>query len=378
MPDVVTFHPTLNPPLIREISTGGDNAISWQEIYSEWKDWVLADPQRQGYPAAFTVVGGEPKGGGASLGVAHFMLAPWRFQPAEHDHRLTITGDINYVPAGEPVVVPTIGAFTVLVETEKSTILERIDDADSTTTAAAVWSNADGVRVRYGGAVHIDVAGGAAGTAAPLGTEEFPSSNIADALTIANALGIRKFHIRGTITLTQALDDWQVFGDGEEAEVNINGQDVADSEFTDVRLTGTIGTGPIRARDCEVNGLGGIAGTFIDCAVLAGAHTITGNTRFVRPTSAVAGPGQPIFDFDGAAVSLELRDQIGGAQVANMTHASSTLSIDSPSGHIVVAASCTNGNGVIRGKGVLDRLDVSRVGGFINDDGFTSVIGGAG
>ena len=143
--------------------------------------------------------------------------------------------------------------------------------------------------LRYGGAVYIDVAGGTAGTAYGIGTEEQPSDNVADALTIANANGIRKFKVRGSIILPSALPDWQFEGNGEEAEVNLNGQDVADSEFANLVLTGSVGTGPVRLTRVELDGVGGLSGTGSDCSLRAGVVDITGDFRFEGLYSAVAG-----------------------------------------------------------------------------------------
>jgi len=195
--------------------------------------------------------------------------------------------------------------------------------------------------VRYGGAVHIDTAGGVAGTAPGVGTEDNPSSNIADALTIATRNGIRRFHVRGSVTLTVALPDWQVFGDGEEAELNFNGQDVADSEFFNMKVTGLIGTGPVRLDRCYLDGVSGLRGTADFCSLLAGTTTLSGATGFYRCVSGVPGTGYPIIDLDSLAIGVEVRDYAGSFGVANLANAGATFSADMLAGRVIVEASCT-------------------------------------
>jgi len=113
---------------IVELSVSGDTSIDWIEIYSEWKDWVLADPiARGGYPPAFRVVGGEERGGGAPrLGTTFFLCNGWRFRPAEYSHHVTLNGNIVTDPAGARVWVPTLGAFTVGVQLESSNLVDTV------------------------------------------------------------------------------------------------------------------------------------------------------------------------------------------------------------------------------------------------------------
>ena len=126
MAQVATFDPlTLR---IIELAVSGDTSIDWIEVYSEWKDWVLADPiARGGYPPAFRVVGGEERGGGAPrLGTTFFLCNGWKFRPAEYSHHVTINGNIVTDPAGARVWVPTLGAYTVGVQLESSNLVDTV------------------------------------------------------------------------------------------------------------------------------------------------------------------------------------------------------------------------------------------------------------
>lgn len=123
---------------------------------------------------------------------------------------------------------------------------------------------------RYEGAIYIDTTGGGVpGTAFPIGTPTVPVNNPTDARTIANALGIRQYHVNGAITLTVNHDNWTF--EGEEPRQDIvtvqAGVSVADSSFGRVGIRGSL-TGTISASECligpTVGGTLGIDGVFTD------------------------------------------------------------------------------------------------------------------
>jgi len=139
MADIVTFDGV--NLIVQEISTGGDNVINWTEIYSEWKDWSrLSDNIK--YPPLFTYEGGIPTEGADTTGIVHFWNsgAGWRFRPAELDHEVSIGGNVWPIPQGSRIVVPTVGAYTVLVKFKVSNIIDKLG-ADEYFRAVRVLSN---------------------------------------------------------------------------------------------------------------------------------------------------------------------------------------------------------------------------------------------
>jgi len=130
MPDIVTFDP-VNLRIV-EIDTGGDNELEWREVYSEWKDWLLADPQRRGLPQAFRVVGGDEISDTENLGSTFFLLEPWKFRPAETDHQLVVSGNLFSDPPTWDRYEPTLGGFTVLFVQKVSTLVEQVGGTDLT------------------------------------------------------------------------------------------------------------------------------------------------------------------------------------------------------------------------------------------------------
>jgi hypothetical protein len=136
MPAIVTFDPTALR--IVEIAAGASNELNVVEIYSEWKDWLLADTERMAYPAAFRVVGGDPISGTQSLGSTFFLQNGWRIRPAESSHRLVLKGNLFTDPAGNSVFVPTLGAFTISAELSTSNLIDTITVGGADATLAAV------------------------------------------------------------------------------------------------------------------------------------------------------------------------------------------------------------------------------------------------
>lgn len=122
MPAIVTFDP-INL-IVEEIDQGlEETELDMVEIYSEWKNWILADAgDRLGYPQAFSVLGGDPTDGGQSAPSFFFLENGWRFRPANYSHQVTIVGNV-YVRGGGRVDVPTIGGHQVNVR-QSFTILQ--------------------------------------------------------------------------------------------------------------------------------------------------------------------------------------------------------------------------------------------------------------
>jgi hypothetical protein len=123
---------------------------------------------------------------------------------------------------------------------------------------------------RYESVVHIDTTGGGvAGTAFPIGTPGTPVDNPTDARTIADALGIRQYHVNGQITLTANHDNWTFAGEEPRQDIVVvqAGVSVADSSFDRVGIRGEL-TGSISASECligpTVGGTLGVNGVFTD------------------------------------------------------------------------------------------------------------------
>jgi hypothetical protein len=221
------------------------------------------------------------------------------------------------------------------------------------TGAALNTVSSDTPSLRYQGAIHIDTLSGAAGTAVGTnGTPENPVDNLADAVTLAAAVGLRRYRLRGVILLATSHDGWVFEGAAGEANININGQDVSESLFLGCQVSGVVGTGPIRAEDCLMDGVT-FAGVALRCRFVNTTVFSVGTSTLIGCASEVPGTSTPIFDLVGAGRSLNSRAYSGGMEIRNVSDAGQSLSLEFVAGQAVLAASCTAGTITLRGVGNL-------------------------
>lgn len=333
MPAIVTFDPS-GPLRIIEISAGGDNELDWIEIYSEWKVWSTL-PGNMKYPPAFRVVGGDPISDIQDLGSTFFLLAPWKFRPAELSHRLLLNGNAFTDPAGESPIVPTLGSYTVLVESFVSNLVDAsVARLDLTQLLPAVF---------------IDVDDGVAGTDEGIGTPTNPVNNLVDAFTIATRDSLREFRFRGNLTLDRDTTGWTWFGQGSstQAVLDLNGYDVDGSRFQGCTLTGTM-QGRIEAVEVKLDVILGLDGVFRRSGLVSSFSTADGSTIVLQDCiSELPGTGAPACDV-GANCNLSIRNYSGGLELQNVA-LGTTCSVDLDPGHLVLGPTNTGGVVVVRG-----------------------------
>ena len=81
------------------------------QIYSRWKEWVLTGDNSK-YLQAFSVLGGDPLGGGLFVASYFFLMNGWRIRPMGANHTLILEGNIAVLGGGVPVV-QTLGQYNV-------------------------------------------------------------------------------------------------------------------------------------------------------------------------------------------------------------------------------------------------------------------------
>ena len=105
---MITFDP-VNKRIILDSAN-----ITVGDVYSRWKEWVqLSDNSK--WPQAFTVIGGDPLGGGLYVASYFFLLNGWRLRPMEQEHTLILSGNIAVFGGGVPVV-HTLGTYNVSIQ----------------------------------------------------------------------------------------------------------------------------------------------------------------------------------------------------------------------------------------------------------------------
>lgn len=97
------------------------------DLYSDAKEhWLTTVDAKYHFP--FRTVGGDPIGGGTFAGDLYFLTNGWKIRPQEADHELLFDGNL-FLDEGETggIIVPTVGAFTVLAKIERSADVRAIE-----------------------------------------------------------------------------------------------------------------------------------------------------------------------------------------------------------------------------------------------------------
>ena len=103
----------------------GQTAVSAQEIYEAWKDWVFAGNAQ--FPQAFRSIGGDPLGGGLAAGSYFFLnnADGWRIRPEAVDHELVLSGNLFGENTGLAVFLPALGDVQVLIRMVTSSLTQQ-------------------------------------------------------------------------------------------------------------------------------------------------------------------------------------------------------------------------------------------------------------
>lgn len=314
------------------------------DLYSDWKEWVKL-PGNAKYPKAFDTDGGSPLVGSIDQGSYYFCRNDlgWRIRPAEEDSNISFIGNLIPRDASLPMVIPTIGNFTVLInglQPITQSVDRLVTDQQSTS---------------YDGQVTIDTINGVSGTQHPVGTKTRPVNNMADAVTIASNEGITEFGLKaGTVALTQTFDSYSFVGLGsvKNCVIQLNNQNVDNSLFNGVLLNGT-GSGDIEAIRCQIDAVIGLTGTYRSCGFLNNMTLGVGSTNFHQCFSEVNGNSKVWVSLNGGLSNFGNRDWIGGFDLRGVSSASAAVSIDAPAGRILIDVSCTNGEVVLGGTASL-------------------------
>jgi len=340
MANVVTFD--WDNLRIVEISTGGDNELDIVEVYSEWKDALLADPTRVGYPPAFRQVGSDPISATQNLGSTFFLTNGWRIRPAELSHKLTVVGNLFTDPAGSSVFVDTLGAFTVNTESRVSNLVD------------SVLVNSPDIQFSsFGGGVTLDESSPYSGTTYPIGTPRQPVNNLADAMSIATARGFTTIVVIGDATIDSNGNYVGIRFVGESATKSAltisAGANVTNAEFSDATVSGTL-DGGTQLKDCRITTLNYVDG-FVERCILAGTVTLSGvNTaRFLDCWSDEIATA-PTIDVGGSGSALVMQNYSGALTIKNKT-STDECTINLSQGQVTLDSTVSAGTIQVRGVG---------------------------
>lgn len=131
------------------------------EIYSRWKEWVLAG-NAQHLPAFAESVGGNDLGSGVALGQYVFLRndSGWRITGSSQDYEVRISGDLYPADPASGLFTPVSG-HTVLFTVQRSIGSSTVSTgggSDPASIAAAVWSRSANLHTgdtTMGGALNL-------------------------------------------------------------------------------------------------------------------------------------------------------------------------------------------------------------------------------
>lgn len=208
------------------------------------------------------------------------------------------------------------------------------------------------------GCVYLDTSSSDAGTAFPIGSVGRPVNNLTDALSIANAEGLRCISMKGFVTATAAhnLDNIKMTAaSGSTNILYLNGCSTQSSDFERLIIYGAL-DGLARINNCVLGdsllgNLTEVEGRIVDCIInsptgvvqkTAGAGTLFDNCSFLIPNYA-----QVTLDLNGKSFSM--RNCTGNVLITNKTDAE-TNEVHMLGGLVEFAASCTAGSIIVEGN----------------------------
>lgn len=180
-----------------------------------------------------------------------------------------------------------------------------------------------------GGAVWLDTVNGTAGTVSwENGTVEAPVDTLADAVTIAANLNMKRFELSNDSSITFAESHTSEVWLGNGWALALGGQDISQSHFNhcnDVSGVGTSGTGECHIVDSHIaNSLACTLGQahLSRCSIGAGGLVLSQASDYTIDdcSSGIAGPTTPSIDMGAAvgATNLSVRKWSGGLTLDNL------------------------------------------------------------
>lgn len=121
----------------------GVTTFSATEVYSAWKVWMTEGDNAKYVTAFANSVGGDPLGGGTSLGSYYFLENGWKIRPQEADHVLTLSGNLFPIPDTAGLFTPTLGSYNVQILMRVSSLTQQVltGAVDPADVADAVWDS---------------------------------------------------------------------------------------------------------------------------------------------------------------------------------------------------------------------------------------------
>ncbi|MDX1279409.1 hypothetical protein [Oceanihabitans sediminis] len=226
-----------------------------------------------------------------------------------------------------------------------------------TSSSSATLAELDAIQYSsYGGGVSVDVVYGQAGTEYPIGNQEYPVNNLADAVTIANEKGFTTLFIRESMTIAnETLSNFTLIGRSHVlTAISVDTSAVCDGlSIINANLSGTLDGGTY-VHECSVGTINYVNG-HIHNSGLYGTITLGGGADAVLADCYTVDQDNPVYiDMGGSGQSISMPNYSGLATIGNLNDATADIGIGLNAGSIVIDTDVLSvDNAVVSGIGTL-------------------------
>lgn len=356
------------------------------DVYSDWKEWVKSMPDNAGWLPAIRTIGGDNTVAGQRAGDIYFLINDWKlyidltkvkvtgvlfsdnFDSAYFDNN----GIIQF-PAQVASLVTTAettsnaggtgdGATAAEIWQYPTRTLTTAAGPTASEIADAVWDEAyaghdtDGTfghLVNYIGNIEKELWVNTELAENGNGSQESPYNVLNDAKDRAEADGIRIINLIGDVTLTRNFKNYTLKGVGLP-EVDLNGQNVKNSKFENVKIKGAFVDGSaVIVRDSIVLDTAQLEGVYENCALGGDLTCQDGAVVLLKDcASNIPGTNRPTISMNATGTAqLSVRGYNGGLTIKDSNNAADRVTVEVNPGSVTFDASCTNGIMVARGVG---------------------------
>jgi len=353
------------------------------DVYSDWKEWVKSMPDNAGWLPAIRTIGGDSTVSGQRAGDIYFLINNWKlyidltkvkvtgvlfsdnFDSAYFDNNGVIQFPAqvaSLVTTAETTSGSSGGATAADVWQYPTRTLTSAAGPTASEIADAVWDeaysdhNTDGTfghLVNYIGNIEKELWVNTELAQNGDGSQESPYNVLNDAKDRAEADGIRVINLIGDVTLTRNFKNYTLKGVGLP-EVDLNGQNVKNSKFENVKIKGAFVDGSaVIVRDSIVLDTAQLEGVYENCALDGDLTCQDGAVVLLKNcVSNIPGTDRPTISMNATGTAqLSVRGYNGGLTIKDSNNAADRVTVEVNPGSLTFDASCTNGIMVARGVG---------------------------
>lgn len=308
--------------------------------------------------------------------------------PTTHNHNTVVSlGGIEYARVIEIVNGYSItfedGAYAVSLTGSNNNILDvvNLNQVSIRANNSAGLINVFEIQLAaFDNMVTLDVTSSYSGTLYPSGTRAHPVNNLASALAIAEGRGFSTLHIKSSMTIASGdiIDDYVLTSDDWTVEVTLGaGSSCINTEFRKLSIYGVVSGVWNVFVDCwlyTVTNFKGwmVKGSFVDLTL---APYTTGEQSFFDDIVPMYPAVESILRMN-ANVNVACTEMNGYFLLESMT-TGSVITFGISSGVLRLAATCTGGEVVLSGSGVLDNASTGTVVdslGFMNTESVSDAV----